>query len=89
MRHKSGNGHTVDVQKFMEDIKAVVHDGEQLLKVGARELKGKAITSAKSTDKMVRSHPYQTLGIMLGVGLIVGLLANGAFSGGGEEFEEE
>lgn len=72
----------------MEDIKAVVHDGEQLLKVGARELKGKAISSAKSTDKMVRSHPYQTLGIMLGLGLIVGLLATGAFSGG-DEFEEE
>ncbi|HEU5125429.1 MAG TPA: hypothetical protein VFW05_15360 [Verrucomicrobiae bacterium] len=89
MRHKSGNGHTVDVQKFMEDIKAVVQDGEQLLKLGARELKGKAISGAKSTDKMVRSHPYQTLGIMLGLGLIVGLLATGAFNGGGEDFEEE
>ena len=73
----------------MEDIKAVVQDGEQLLKLGARELKGKAISGAKSTDKMVRSHPYQTLGIMLGLGLIVGLLATGAFNGGGEEFEEE
>src|SRR5690606_14945625 len=84
MRHKTGNGNTVDLQKFMEDIKTVVHDGEELLKVGARELKGKAISGAKSTDRVVRDHPYHTLGLMLGIGLFIGLLATGAFSGGGE-----
>jgi ElaB/YqjD/DUF883 family membrane-anchored ribosome-binding protein len=89
MRHKTGNGHNVDLHKFMEDIKAVVQDGEELLKAGVTEVKGKAITSARSTDKLIRSHPYQTLGIVLGLGLIVGLLATGAFSGGAEEEEEE
>lgn len=86
MRHKEGNGHSVDLHKFMDDIKAVVEDGEQLLKAGVKEVKGRAVTSAKSTDKLVRSHPYQTLGIVLGLGLIVGLLATGAF--GGSEDDE-
>ncbi len=85
MRHKTGNGHTVDLQKFMEDIKAVVQDGEDLLKASATEIKGRAIAGAKSTDRLVRSHPYQTLGIVLGLGLIVGLLATNAWSGGAEE----
>jgi ElaB/YqjD/DUF883 family membrane-anchored ribosome-binding protein len=89
MRHKTGNGHTVDLHKFMEDIKAVVQDGEELLKAGVTEVKGKAVTGARSTDKLIRSHPYQTLGIMLGVGLIVGLMATGAFSGRADKEEEE
>ena len=88
MRHKTGNGHNIDLHKFMEDLKTVVEDGEQLLKAGVSEVKGKALTSAKSTDKMIRSHPYQTLGIVLGLGLIVGLIATGAFSSGSAEEEE-
>lgn len=66
----------------MEDIRTVVHDGEELLKAGAKEVKGKAVAGARSTDELVRRHPYQTLGIMLGLGLIIGLAATSWFSGG-------
>jgi ElaB/YqjD/DUF883 family membrane-anchored ribosome-binding protein len=89
MRHKTGNGHNVNLEKFLDDIKTVVHDGEELLKVSARELKGKAVSSAKSTDQIVRSHPYQTLGIMLGLGLIVGLMVTGTFSSHVDEEEDQ
>jgi ElaB/YqjD/DUF883 family membrane-anchored ribosome-binding protein len=88
MRSRTGNGHSVNVEKFLDDIKAVVQDGEQLLKAGVKEIKGKAIAGAKTTDQLVRSKPYQTLGIMLGVGLLVGLIAAGAFSGKAEAEEE-
>jgi ElaB/YqjD/DUF883 family membrane-anchored ribosome-binding protein len=76
MRQKTEND--VTVEKFLEDIKTVVQDGERLLKAGATELKGQALKGARSTDELVRTHPYQTLGIMLGLGLIVGLMAAGA-----------
>ena len=75
------------MEKFLDDIKAVVQDGEELLKAGASELRGRAISGAKSTDRYVRSHPYQTLGIVLGMGLLVGLIASGAF-GSREEHDE-
>ncbi|HYG22856.1 MAG TPA: DUF883 C-terminal domain-containing protein [Verrucomicrobiae bacterium] len=89
MRNKTENGHTTaNLEKFLHDIKTVVEDGEELLRAGATELKGRAVEGAKSTDRLVRSHPYQTLGIMLGLGLIVGLIATGAFSNGGSEEEE-
>jgi ElaB/YqjD/DUF883 family membrane-anchored ribosome-binding protein len=88
MRHKTGNGDTVDLQKFMDDIKTVVQDGERLLKASATQIRGKAVAGVQSTDRLVRSHPYQTLGIMLGLGLIVGLLATGTFSGASEEEAE-
>ncbi len=86
---KSGNGHNVDIETFLEDIKTVVRDGEQLLKTGAGDLKEKALSSARITDRAIRQSPYQTIGIVFGVGLIVGLLASGMFSGGGSATEEE
>src|SRR3954463_12346182 len=89
MRHKTGNGHSVNLEKFLDDIKVVVEDGERLLKAGAGEIKEKAIAGAQSTDRVIRRHPYQTLGVIFGVGLLVGLVATGFFSGTEEEPVEE
>ena len=76
MRNKTGNGTSgVTVETFLEDIKTVVRDGQELLKVGATEVKGKALYGARISDRAIRKSPYQTVGIVFGVGLIVGLLA--------------
>ncbi len=34
----------------------------------------KTAQGAKATDRCIRNHPYQTIGVFLGVGLILGLL---------------
>lgn len=34
----------------------------------------KAIQGARATDEMVRSHPYQTIGMAFGVGTLLGFL---------------
>src|SRR5581483_4424238 len=60
MRHKTGNGHTVDLDTFLEDIKTVVRDGQELLKAGAEGVKQKAISGAQTTDRAIRKSPYQT-----------------------------
>jgi len=80
MRHKTGNGHNVNVEQFVEDLKTVVRDGEELLKASASGLKERAVSGALSTDRVVRSYPYQTLGVVFGVGLIAGLIASGSLS---------
>jgi len=85
MRHKTGNGHNVDMETFLDDIKTVVRDGQELLKAGAGEVKQKAIYGAKTTDRAIRKNPYQTIGIVFGVGIVVGLLASGMLGGGSEE----
>jgi ElaB/YqjD/DUF883 family membrane-anchored ribosome-binding protein len=85
---KSGNGHNMDIETFLEDIKTVVRDGQELLKAGAGEVKQKAIYGVQQTDRAIRQSPYQTIGIVFGVGVVVGLLASGLF-GGGTEMEEE
>jgi ElaB/YqjD/DUF883 family membrane-anchored ribosome-binding protein len=33
-----------------------------------------AVSGAKATDRAIREHPYKSIGIALGVGILVGLL---------------
>jgi len=41
-------------------------------------LQEKALAGARTTDKAIREHPYQTLGIALALGALVGFLVNRA-----------
>lgn len=34
----------------------------------------KTIEAAKATDKVIRTHPYESIGIAFGVGLLIGVL---------------
>jgi len=90
MRTKIGNGHGqgLNLEQFLEDIKVVVKDGEELLKAGVSTVRERAIKGAQSTDRTVRQYPYHTMGAVFGAGLLVGLLAAGWF-GGGSEYEQE
>lgn len=39
------------------------------------DLQEKALDGAKATDKVIREHPYQSIGVAFGVGLLIGVLA--------------
>jgi len=87
-------------EKLLRDLKAVVHDGEELLKAGARDLSARgraarerlsaalemakdtqhrlqssALSSVRATDDFIRAHPYESLGVAFGIGLLVGALS--------------
>ncbi len=51
-------------EKLVDDLKAVIQRAEE-----------KAVERAKAADKVIRTHPYQTIGIAFGLGLLVGFLA--------------
>jgi ElaB/YqjD/DUF883 family membrane-anchored ribosome-binding protein len=36
----------------------------------------KAIAGAKETDRVIREHPYESIGVAFGVGLLIGILIN-------------
>jgi ElaB/YqjD/DUF883 family membrane-anchored ribosome-binding protein len=80
MRHKTGNGPDVDLERFLKDIRTVVRDGEELIKATATGAKHKTIAGLHSTDRAIRTHPYETLGIVFGLGIIIGLIALAACS---------
>ena len=70
-----GNGSSVNLQQLINDLKAVVNDGEVLLKTGATQLKDKAVAGARATDESIRRNPYPSMGIVFGVGILLGILA--------------
>lgn len=39
-------------------------------------LQNQTTAAAKATDKTVREHPYQAMGIAFGVGVLIGVLAS-------------
>jgi len=39
-------------------------------------LQERAVAGAKATDRAIREHPYQSLGIAFGVGVLIGVLVN-------------
>lgn len=47
----------------MESAKATCH-----------RLEEKTVAAAKATDRVIRDHPYESLGIAFGVGLLIGVL---------------
>lgn len=50
--------------KVVSELKAMIQRAEQ-----------KALESAKAADRVVRDHPYQTLGLAFGLGILIGILA--------------
>ena len=43
-------------------------------KATCRRLEDKAIEGAKATDKVIRTHPYESIGVAFGIGLLIGVL---------------
>jgi ElaB/YqjD/DUF883 family membrane-anchored ribosome-binding protein len=41
-----------------------------------QKLQEKAVAGAKATDKCIREHPYQSIGVAFALGLVIGLLIN-------------
>ena len=41
-----------------------------------RKLEGHAVESAKAADRVIRRHPYESMGIAFGVGVLLGVLIN-------------
>ena len=39
-----------------------------------QRLEEKTVAAAKATDKTIRAHPYESIGIAFGLGLLVGVL---------------
>ena len=39
------------------------------------KMEEKTVAAAKATDRCIRDHPYETIGVAFGVGVVVGILA--------------
>lgn len=57
-----------------QEVRARLNAALESAKAGCRRLEEKAIESAKATDKVIREHPYQSIGVGFGIGLLIGVL---------------
>jgi len=46
------------------------------LETAKNNITEKATNSAKATDRVIRDHPYETIGIAFGIGVLLGVLIN-------------
>ena len=101
METRSAQDIEESTEKLLQDLRAVVHDGEELLRAGAqnlsergvaarerlaaaleaaketrRKLEQRARVGAQATDRAIREHPYEALGIAFGVGMLFGVIIN-------------
>jgi ElaB/YqjD/DUF883 family membrane-anchored ribosome-binding protein len=74
-----------DSEELLQDSKEVVgekaHELRERLsetleqaKATCLHLQEKTKATAKAADKIIRDHPYQSIGVALGLGVLVGLL---------------
>jgi ElaB/YqjD/DUF883 family membrane-anchored ribosome-binding protein len=58
------------LQEVRERLAATVESA----KASYQRLEEKAVAGAKVADKTIRDHPYESIGIAFGVGLLIGVL---------------
>jgi ElaB/YqjD/DUF883 family membrane-anchored ribosome-binding protein len=83
------SGDLKNVVRDAEDLlKATAgHAGEKVTEVRHRlsaalesaketchRIQDKTVEAAKATDKVIRAHPYESIGVAFGVGLLIGVL---------------
>jgi ElaB/YqjD/DUF883 family membrane-anchored ribosome-binding protein len=56
------------------DVRERLSQTLESAKATCRRLEEKAIEGAKATDKVIRTHPYESIGVAFGIGLLIGVL---------------
>ena len=61
--------------KEKHELRAKLEAATEKAKEVCKRLQEETVAAAKATDKAVREHPYQAIGIAFGLGLLMGVLA--------------
>lgn len=62
--------------QLSEESKAELENALARVKTRGERIKQQALTSARATDRIIRRYPYQSLGVVFGVGVLLGALIN-------------
>jgi len=63
-----------DMSDKTKEVRSRLSEALGKAKVTCQELEEKTIATAKATDQVIRTHPYESIGIAFGVGLLIGVL---------------
>lgn len=69
-----------DLSERAKDARAKLGEKLEQAKVQLKEadsvLRERAVAGARETDRVIREHPYEALGVAFGIGLLIGILVN-------------
>ena len=58
----------------VQEVRERLTDALETAKRNCHRLEEKAVEGAKAADRVVREHPYQSIGVAFGIGLLIGVL---------------
>jgi len=62
------------VSQMRSQMQSRLDSALQSTRETAERAQAKAASAAKATDQCIRDHPYETVGVFLGLGILVGFL---------------
>lgn len=65
-----------DLGEKAKEARAKLATSLEAAKENFYKLEDKAVAGAKATDKVIREHPYESIGVAFGVGLLIGVLVS-------------
>ena len=68
------NADNMESSEKLAELRERLNSAIESARVAARRLEEKTVAAAKATDRVIRDHPYQTVGIAFGVGILLGIL---------------
>ena len=71
------NGVAEKSRETLAELRARLEEGMEKLNTYYGDAKKKVVAGAKRTDETIRSHPYESLAVALGVGVLIGALVRG------------
>jgi ElaB/YqjD/DUF883 family membrane-anchored ribosome-binding protein len=60
----------------VSDLRARLAAALESAKTTCHRVEEKAVAAAKATDHVIREHPYESIGVAFGVGLLIGVLVS-------------
>jgi ElaB/YqjD/DUF883 family membrane-anchored ribosome-binding protein len=58
----------------VKEVRARLAKAVESAKATCEDLQDTTVRAAKATDSVIREHPYESMGVAFGVGLIIGVL---------------
>ncbi len=65
-----------DLSEKAKEARAKLNQAISRARESARPWEEKATAGARATDQIIRKHPYESLGVAFGVGVLLGVLLN-------------
>jgi ElaB/YqjD/DUF883 family membrane-anchored ribosome-binding protein len=58
----------------VSEVRARLSATLESAKATCRRLEDRAVAGAKATDRTIREHPYESIGVAFGIGVLIGVL---------------